>query len=84
MINFEKGLKEILANDPLGLLKVKPKESAVISSDNRLKSSFEEINQFIDMHGHKPEQSRDINERRLFSRLKGLRESPEKAALLLG
>lgn len=82
MINFEKELKEILANDPLDLLKVKPKESAVISPDNRLKASFEEINQFIDAHGHKPKQSRDINERRLFSRLKGLRESPEKAAVL--
>ena len=83
MIDFEKELNNILKNDPLGLLKVKPKISAVISPDNRLKASFEEINQFIDDKGHAPEKSRDINERRLFSRLKGLKESPEKAAMLL-
>ena len=84
MINFEKELKDILDNDPLGLLKVKPKVSAVISPDNRLKASFEGINQFIDDKGHEPKKSRDINERRLFSRLESLRESPEKVAMLLG
>ncbi len=83
MINFEEELLAIIENDPLDLLKVKPKASSVISPENRLKASFEEINQFIDTNGHEPEQSRDINERRLFSRLKGLRESPEKAAMLL-
>ncbi len=83
MIDFEKELKAILENDPLDILKAKPKVSSVISPDNRLKTSFEEINQFIEMHGHEPTKSRDINERRLFSRLESLKESPEKAALLL-
>ena len=83
MIDFEKELKAILENDPLDILKAKPKVSSVISPDNRLKASFEEINQFIEMHGHEPTKSRDINERRLFSRLEGLKESPEKAAMLL-
>jgi len=59
------------------------KKASVISSDNRLKVSFEEINQFIDAYGHEPKKSRDINERRLFSRLQGFRESPEKVAMLL-
>ncbi len=83
MIDFEKELKAILENDPLDLLKVKPKTSSILSPDNRLKTSFEEINQFIDDAGHEPTKSRDVNERRLFSRLKGLRKSPEKAAMLL-
>ncbi|MEE9337200.1 MAG: GIY-YIG nuclease family protein [Methylococcaceae bacterium] len=83
MINFDKHFKEILENDPLGILVIKPKVSSVISADNRLKTSFEEINQFIDAQGHEPEKSRDINERRLFSRLQSFKESPEKAALLL-
>ncbi|PWQ93343.1 GIY-YIG nuclease family protein [Leucothrix pacifica] len=84
MIDFEKELKAILENDPLDLLKEKPKTSSVISPDSRLKESFDAINQFIDEHGHEPTKSRDINERKLFSRLSGLRESPEKAATLLG
>ena len=83
MIDFEKELKAILKNDPLDILKTKPNVSSVISPDNRLKASFEEINQFVDAHGHEPTKSRDINERRLFSRLESLKESPEKAAMLL-
>jgi len=83
MIDFKKELKAILEDDPLDLLKEKPSTSSVISLDNRLKASFEEINVFIDAQGREPVKSRDINERRLFSRLEALRESPEKAALLL-
>jgi hypothetical protein len=83
MIDFEKELKAILDNDPLDILKVKPKVSSVISPDNRLKVAFEAINRFIDDTGLEPTKSRDINERRLFSRLESLRESPEKAAMLL-
>lgn len=83
MIDFEKELKAILEGDPLGLLEEKTKTSSTVTPDNRLKASFEAINHFIDEHGHEPTKSRDINERKLFSRLSGLRESPEKAATLL-
>ncbi len=83
MINFEKELQAILDDDPLGILNVQAKPSSVISPENRLKASFEAINQFIDDEGHEPEKSRDINERKLFSRLQSFKESPEKAALLL-
>ena len=82
MMDFARELETILENDPLGLLDIKPKPSNVISADERLVASFEEINAFVQEHGHEPEQSRDIQERRLYSRLKGLRESPEKAAAL--
>ena len=82
MIDFETELASILADDPLGLLAVKPKVSSVISADARLIASFSEINDFIDEYGHEPTASRDINERKLYSRLKGLRSHPEKSAAL--
>ena len=83
MIDFDKELAAILTDDPLGLLDVKPKQSSVITADARLLASFEEIIAFVKEKGHEPTASRDIGERKLFSRLKGLRESPEKAAALL-
>ncbi len=54
MIDFDKELQDILKNDPLGLLDVKPKASSVISNDARLVASFEEINDFLKMHGREP------------------------------
>ena len=82
MIDFIKELEIILKTDPLGLLDVKPKTSSAISPDERLLYSFEEINDFVRKNNRKPEESRDINERKLYSRLKGLRENPEKVVLL--
>ena len=82
MIDFEKELALILKNDPLGLLNVKPKASSIISTDERLIASFEEINSFIEEFKHEPAASRNIKERRLYSRLKGLRENPEKMLAL--
>lgn len=82
MIDFETELASILAKDPLGLLVVKPKVPSAISADARLIASFAEINDFIADHGHEPTASRDINERKLYSRLKGLRSHPEKSAAL--
>ena len=83
MIDFEAELTAILNDDPLGILTPKPKVSSVMNADNRLKASFEEINQFVTVYGHAPQKSRDIKERRLFSRLQSLRENPDKAAVLL-
>jgi len=82
MIDFDQELRNILESDPLGLLEIKPKASGVISADERLIASFEEINAFMQVHDREPAASRDISERKLYSRLKGLRESPEKAAAL--
>lgn len=83
MIDFEKELADILATDPLGLLVHRPKVSSTITADERLIASFEEINAFIDSKGHVPTKSRDIGERKLASRLEGLRSDAEKAASLL-
>lgn len=82
-MDFEKELQTILEDDPLGLLEFKPKASSVISADERLITSFEEINSFVELHNREPEASRNISERKLHSRLKGLRKNPEKAASLL-
>ena len=50
----ESKLKEIFENDPLGLLKVKPKISAARTSDERLSSSFDEINSFLEKNEREP------------------------------
>ncbi len=82
-MDFEKELLAILEDDPLGLLDIKPKASSVISADERLIASFEEINAFVGEYNREPTASRNISERKLHSRLNGLRENPEKAASLL-
>ncbi len=83
MIDFGKELALILTNDPLGLLSIKPKTSSLLNMDERLLASFEEINAFVIEQGNEPLASQDINERKLYSRLKGLRESPEKVEALM-
>lgn len=80
MRDFKAELDQILKEDPLGLLKVST--SKPITADQRLKDSFEEINDFIDQNKREPEQSNDINERRLFSRLLALRKDFDKANIL--
>jgi len=72
-----------LQDDPLGLLDIKAKASSVISADERLITSFKEINHFVLEHGTEPAESRDISERRLFSRLKGIRADIDKTTALL-
>ncbi len=82
MNEFTKELEVILETDPLDLLKVRPKASTILSTDGRLIASFEEINAFMREHDREPVANRDIGERKLYSRLKGLRESSSKAAAL--
>lgn len=72
-------LLEIFSNDPLGLLEIKPKTSGIPTADERLKASFEEVNDFIDKHQREPQKNMKVmQEMQLFSRLKGLRDNPEK------
>ena len=80
MIDFESELKKILSEDPLGILKNQSVQP--ITTDQRLKDSFEEINKFIDENGTEPIESTDITERKLFSRLKQLRKDFDKASIL--
>ena len=80
MLDFEAELKKILNEDPLGILKVRVTE--VVTIDQRLKDSFNEINNFIDTYGREPKESKDIFERKLYVRLNQLRKDFAKAKIL--
>ena len=83
MKNKEDILKEIFENDPLGLLIVKPKKSAARTSDERLAASFDEINNFIENNDREPKPDpTNISEYKLYSTLRGLRDSDEKMLAL--
>lgn len=76
-------LNEIFKDDPLGLLKVKPRPSKVQNGDERLITSFQEINNFVELHKREPESnSKNISEYQLYSRLKSLQEDIEKVKVL--
>ena len=81
MRDFEKELEDILINDPLDLLKVKPKVSA-ITSDEMLVQSFVEIQEFYSTHKRPPEESTDIKERQLWMRLSHIKNDYEKCMAL--
>ncbi len=74
-------LNSIFDSDSLGLLEVKAK-NPVITADDRLVASFEEVNGFYEKNGSEPKKSIDMNERRLFSRLDGIRKNPDKIQVL--
>ncbi len=75
-------LDDIFNDDPEGILNVKAK-AVVKNADDRLLSSFEEINSFYEQHNREPEPSnKDIGEYKLYSRLKSLREDGNKMMAL--
>lgn len=78
----EFSLDEILADDPLGLLGEAKVKAKSLNEDDRLISSFEEINDFVEKNGHEPKKSVNMSERNLFSRLEGIRKNPEKIEYL--
>jgi hypothetical protein len=80
MIDFKAELDKILKDDPLGLLTIS--NTRPITPDQRLIDSFNDINNFIDLNRREPEESTDINERKLFSRLSALKKDFDKATIL--
>ena len=80
-MDFEHELTNILLNDPLGLLVIKPK-TIPHGPDERLIKSFEEINEFIDKNDCEPRECNDIHERLLFSRLGHLKNDHSKTVIL--
>ena len=78
----EFSLDEILNGDPLGLLNDPKAKTQSFNDDDRLISSFEEINNFIESNNREPEKSTNMQERTLFSRLEGIRQNPEKIEYL--
>jgi len=78
----DKILNDIFNDDPLGLLTIKPQPTKK-NPDERLKASFEEINEFIEKHNKEPQPDpTNISEYQLYSRLKNLRESNDKLIAL--
>lgn len=78
----DKILDDIFNDDPDGILAVKAKV-ALRNADDRLVSSFEEINAFYEQHNREPEPSKKaIGEYKLYSRLRGLREDGHKMMAL--
>lgn len=79
----EKVLAEIFNDDPMGLLSITPRKSYSHSEDERLLSSFFEINEYITNNGREPQPNlSNISEYQLYSRLKGLRDNLENVAKL--
>lgn len=83
MMNRSK-FDKIFANDPLGLLNVPVarQETERTPADQRLISSFEEINNFYEEHGRVPKVGASIDEFMLASRLQGIRNTPHKVKTL--
>jgi hypothetical protein len=76
-------LNEIFGDDPLGLLVVKPTRTAVRTSDERLASSFDAINNFFKKNKREPKPDpTNISEYQLYATLRGLRENNEKMLAL--
>jgi hypothetical protein len=78
----KKKLSDIFDDDPFGLLNVKPAASPTRNADERLLASFQEIIDFYKKNNREPEQGGSIQEHQLYSRLKGIREHPEKSEML--
>ena len=70
-------LNNIFDSDLFGILEIKAKNS-VVTADDRLIASFQEINDFYDRHGNEPKRSVDMHERKLYARLEGLRTDVAK------
>jgi len=80
---MDERLLNILEGDSLGLLEVKPVQSAM-SEDERLTESFFEIVEFVRENGREPDNDMaNMQEASLAMRLNGLRSSPDKTKELL-
>jgi hypothetical protein len=78
----EEQLKSIFADDPFGLLEIKPKNNHR-NAEERLVANFQEIVDFYEANSKEPYFSKiDIHESNLYYALKALRESNEKRLAL--
>ncbi|MDX8377106.1 MAG: GIY-YIG nuclease family protein [Mariprofundales bacterium] len=75
----DKILDAIFNDDPFDLLNIEPKNSNNRTTDERLLTSFQEINAFITNNGKEPAANpSNIAEFQLYSRLKSLRKDASK------
>jgi hypothetical protein len=75
-------LDEIFANDPFGILDIKPTSSPTRNEEERLIASFDEINEFYKKNKREPNPSLSTQEHQLYARLKGIRENSTKIEAL--
>ncbi|MDC0857442.1 GIY-YIG nuclease family protein [Rickettsiales bacterium] len=75
-------LLKLIADDNLGLLKVKPKQNS-LDENQRLINSFLEINEFIRKNNREPSANGDIFEHKLYSRLNSLASDKDKISILV-
>lgn len=78
----DKILENIFANDPFGLLNVKPSSSPARNADERLVVSFQELNDFFEKNKREPQLGGGVQEHMLYSRLKNLRDDVDKVEML--
>ena len=72
-------LDAIFNNDEFDILNVKPKSYGIKTTDERLIASFNEVNDFVAKYKREPQPNpSNISEYQLYTRLKGIRENPEK------
>lgn len=85
MDNKKKTLQDIFDEaDEFGLLNIKPSASPARNEDERLVSSFQEINDFYEKHKRTPQEGKGIQEHTLYARLKSIRDNAAKAEILRG
>jgi hypothetical protein len=78
-----KSLDDIFKDADFHLIEEHKKISSARNADERLYTSFQEINDFIALSGHEPEPNiANIAEFQLYSRLKNIKEDPEKVEIL--
>lgn len=76
-------LQNMIADDDLGLLKVK-KKTSTLTAIEQLVFKFKEINSFVTQHGRVPTKNMaNISELMLASRLEAIKSNPEQYMALL-
>jgi hypothetical protein len=82
-MNKRDELLALLQKDPFGLLKDERPKKTLSEEENTLVSSFEEIQNFVEEHGREPQSNMaNINEFKLYSRLKAIRSDANKVKVL--
>lgn len=81
-MDFSDDLIKLFESDD-GKMFVPPKKKAVVSSDDRLVASFQQIIDFVEKYNRPPElESNDMSEATLAARLNSIRNSKEKSDAL--
>lgn len=77
-------LLRLLGDDPLSLLDVPVVDNRQVQENSVLHNNFEEICDFVEEKGYEPSSNlNDVNEFKLYCRLKAIRSNPEMVKILL-